>query len=230
MTTHDYNFWAALLIGFVSAGHCIGMCGGVVSVFSTNLPLHHRMSTRHKILYILSYNVGRILSYMSAGALIGYSVNYFAIKSSILLYTVQIFAGTMLIIIGLYLGNWLNLINKTELIGKYLWPFISPISKKFIPFKSPISALPFGMIWGWLPCGLVYSMLTWSAASGSALNGSLIMLGFGLGTLPVMLSLGYFSQHINSFINKPIVRIIGALMIISYGSFMILKVILKFTY
>jgi len=228
MIASDYNFWAALLVGFFSAGHCFGMCGGIVGVFSTNLPLHHRMSPRHRLIYILTYNLGRIISYMSAGALIGYSISFFAVKSSIVLYSLQIIAGLMLIAIGLYLANWLNLIKKTEVIGKLLWPMISPLAQRFVPFKSPLSALPFGIIWGWLPCGLVYSVLTWSAASGSAINGALIMLGFGIGTLPAMISMGYFSQQLKILIKNNKVRIASALVIIAYGSIMIWVASLKF--
>lgn len=225
---NEYDFWAALVIGFLSAGHCLTMCGGIVGAFSTNLPLHHRMSPRHKILYILSYNIGRITSYVCAGALIGYSISYFSIKSSAVLYFVQFFAGFMLVAIGLYLANVINLIRKTEVIGKFLWPIISPFARRFVPFKSPLSALPFGIIWGWLPCGLVYSVLTWSAASGSAVSGGLIMLGFGLGTLPAMISIGYFSQQLNRFINKPYVRFTCAFIIIGYGLYLIYNVFMKF--
>lgn len=229
MIASEYNFWAALLVGFFSAGHCFGMCGGIVGAFSANLPLHHRMSPRHRITYILAYNLGRIISYMTAGALIGYSISYFAVKSSIVLYSLQLFAGLMLIAIGLYLASWLNLIRKTEVIGKFLWPLISPFAQRFVPFKSPLSALPFGLIWGWLPCGLVYSVLTWSAASGSAINGALIMFGFGLGTLPAMISMGYFSQQLKILIKNFWIRIASALIIMTYGGAMILTATLKFT-
>ena len=134
----------------------------------------------------------------------------------------------MLVSIGLYLANWFNLVRKIEVIGKKLWPLVSPIANKFVPFKSPISALPFGMIWGWLPCGLVYSTLTWSAASGSAASGALIMLGFGLGTLPALFSMGYFSQQLKTLLANKYVRVISALVIIGYGLFMITKTLLRF--
>ncbi|MGB0897940.1 MAG: sulfite exporter TauE/SafE family protein [Psychrobium sp.] len=225
---NDYDFWAALTVGLLSAGHCFGMCGGVVGAFSANLPLHHRLSQVHRIQYVLAYNIGRITSYCIAGALIGYSVGFFALKSSILLYILQLVAGFMLVSIGLYLANWFNLVRKIEVIGKKLWPLVSPIANKFVPFKSPLSALPFGMIWGWLPCGLVYSTLTWSAASDSAASGALIMLGFGLGTLPALFSMGYFSQQLKTLLANKYVRVISALVIIGYGLFMITKTLLRF--
>jgi len=228
MISPEYNFWAAMMVGLLSAGHCFGMCGGVVGAFSANLPVHHRLSGRHRILYLLMYNLGRISSYTFAGALIGYSVGYFALKSSIALYVLQMIAGILLISIGFYLANWFNLVRKIEVVGKAFWPLISPLAKHFIPFKSPLAALPFGIIWGWLPCGLVYSTLSWSAASGSATSGALIMLGFGLGTLPALLSMGYFSQALKKLLSHRLVRLVSALIISLYGMSMVIKSGLRF--
>jgi len=228
MMSNEYDFWAALLIGFLSAGHCFGMCGGIVGAFSANLPIHHRLSSRHKVLYLITYNSGRILSYITAGALIGHSVSYFALKSSLFLHSIQVISGLMLIGIGLYIANWHKVIRFTEKLGSVFWPYISPISSRFVPFKSPLSALPFGFIWGWLPCGLVYSTLTWSAASGSALNGGLIMLGFGLGTLPAMLSMGFFSEYLKTVMSNSWIKIASALIIICYGSSLIISEVTRF--
>lgn len=217
----NYDFYAALLVGFLGGGHCLTMCGGIVSVFSANIPIHHRTSLRYRIPYLVSYNLGRIFSYCLAGALIGFSIQFFAIKSHIILQLLQLLAGIVLILLGLYIGRWFNGITKIELVGKFGWRYISPLAKKFIPFKHPLSALPFGMIWGWLPCGLVYSTLTWAAASGRPDSGALIMLGFGLGTLPAMLALGIFSERLSTLLNHSLFRTIAALLIIMYGLNMI---------
>ncbi|NRA53392.1 MAG: sulfite exporter TauE/SafE family protein [Gammaproteobacteria bacterium] len=216
-----YDFFAALVVGFLGGGHCLSMCGGIVGVFSANIPIHHRINLRFKLPYLLSYNCGRILSYCTAGALIGFSVQFFALKSHVILQLMQLAAGTMLVLLGLYIGRWFNGLTKVELIGKRGWQFISPWAKHFIPFKHPFAALPFGMIWGWLPCGLVYSTLTWAAASASPTAGALIMLGFGLGTLPAMLAIGVFSQQLASLLNHRLFRSVGALVIIIYGLKMI---------
>jgi len=216
-----YDFWAALMVGFLGGGHCLSMCGGIVGAFSANIPIHHRASLRFKLPYLLSYNLGRILSYCIAGALIGFSVQFFAVKSHIVLQLMHLVAGTMLVLLGLYIGRWFNGITKIERIGQFGWRFISPLAKRFIPFKHPLTALPFGLIWGWLPCGLVYSTLTWAAASASPSAGALIMLGFGLGTLPAMLAMGVFSQQLASLLNHKLFRSIAALVIILYGLNMI---------
>lgn len=212
----QFNFYAALLIGLLSSGHCIVMCGGVVSVLSANIPLHQNHGSM-RFAYLLSYNLGRILSYCMAGALLGYSFSYFGVKSHIIFQAMHLLSGLMLILIGLYIGRWLNAISHIEQLGKSLWKVLAPVAKRLIPFKSPLSALPFGLVWGWLPCGLVYSTLTWSAASGTALDGAAIMLGFGLGTLPTMITVGFVSSKLKSLLQNNFVRSISAMIIIGFG-------------
>ena len=213
----SYDFYAAMVIGFLGGGHCLAMCGGIVGAFSANIPIHHRLSLRLKLPYLLCYNIGRIFSFCVAGALIGFSVQFFALKSHLVFYGMKIFAALILILLGLYIGRWFNGVVKLEVIGKLTWRYIAPCAKYFIPFKQPLSAFPFGIIWGWLPCGLVYSTLTWAAASADPISGAKIMLGFGLGTLPTMLSLGIFTQYLNQLLNHGVFRTIAAILILSYG-------------
>lgn len=212
----QYNFWAALLVGFLSSGHCVVMCGGVVGVLSANIPLHHNHGIM-RLMYLSCYNVGRILSYCIAGALLGFSIGFFALKSNILFSALQLLSAIMLIGIGLYICQWVNFISQVEKLGKGLWRVIAPFANRFIPLKSPINAIPFGFVWGWLPCGLVYSTLTWSAASASAFDGALIMLGFGLGTLPTLLAIGVFSAKLNSLLTSMIFRQLAGIAIIVFG-------------
>ena len=225
--SNSFDFFAALLVGFLGGGHCLTMCGGVGGIFSANIPSHHRLSLRFKIWYLLSYNSGRIASYCIAGALIGYSVEFFALKSHYILDILKLTAGIILVLLGLYIGRWFNGLLKIELIGKFIWPHISPLARRFLPFKNPAWAFPFGFIWGWLPCGLVYSALTWSAASASYTSGALIMLGFGLGTLPAMLAMGLFSQYLQKTLNHFIFRSIAAVLIISYGIQMVFMAVVS---
>jgi len=212
----DFNFYAALLVGFMSSAHCIVMCGGVASILSANIPLHHNGWTM-RLFYQLAYNLGRISSYCIAGALLGYSFGFFAVKSHLVFTLLQLVSGVMLILVGLYITQWLNIIVYVERLGKGLWSLLSPLAKRLIPFQSPAGAVSFGIIWGWLPCGLVYSTLTWSAASGSAAQGALIMLGFGLGTLPTMLAVGFVSGYLKSLLEMKIIKYISGLVIIIYG-------------
>lgn len=131
-----------------------------------------------RLAYLLNYNLGRILSYVIAGALVG---GLLATTSELgagkhAIAGLRLVAALLMIALGLYLAGWWQGILLLERLGARLWPRLKPLAGKFLPFTSPVQALLFGMVWGWLPCGLVYSMLTWSAAAGSAGGGALIML------------------------------------------------------
>lgn len=217
MTT-QLDAWAALLIGLLGAGHCIAMCGGVAAAFSMAIPAEQR---RWQWLYLLSYNGGRILSYSIAGALVG---GVFAGLAEVsmgkqALVTLRLLAGVMMILLGLYLARWWFVLLHLEKLGNGLWRHLKPLAGRFIPFKSPLAAFPFGMIWGWLPCGLVYSALTWSAVSGGALEGARVMALFGLGTLPTLLALGGLAGQLRHWLNHPRFRQASGILLILYGLF-----------
>jgi hypothetical protein len=105
----------------------------------------------------------------------------------------------------------------TEKLGKRLWPIIQPLSKRFIPIRNIKDAFFVGMVWGWLPCGLVYSALIWASLESSILGSMLIMLSFGLGTLPAMLATGLFAQKFNQFVKKIWFRNAAGSMMIAFG-------------
>ncbi|MEW6992259.1 sulfite exporter TauE/SafE family protein [Colwelliaceae bacterium 6441] len=211
----DLDFLSAFIIGFLGGGHCIAMCGGITTMLTTALP----QQNASKLPYLLSYNFGRIFSYATIGAIAGYSGSL-AVKSlGFPILTLKFIAGTFLILLGLYIGQWLMWLTKIEFIGKKLWQVISPLSKKLLPINSVNKSLFLGMLWGWLPCGLVYSTLTWSLASGSAMNGGLIMTFFGLGTLPALLTVSLGIANIKHILHHSLFRKMTALSLILYGIF-----------
>jgi len=108
-------------------------------------------------------------------------------------------------------------INQIERLGKHVWKFLSPYSARLIPVSSPKKAIGLGALWGWLPCGLIYSMLTWSLASGNAKNGALIMTFFGLGTFPALLIMSYSFIKAKTLLSHPVFRKFMALSLIFYG-------------
>ncbi|GEM80626.1 sulfite exporter TauE/SafE family protein [Vibrio superstes] len=212
----NIDWLGAFLIGLAGAGHCMGMCGGIASAVALN-------GRQSSFQITLLYNFGRISSYLVIGALVGgtvaSSVNVF--DSTHFLTVLRAIAAVMILLLGLYLAQWWNGLLKIEKMGQYLWKFLSPVATKMIPLRSPWYAYPFGMVWGWIPCGMVYSMLSWAAVSGSATNGLLIMGCFGLGTLPAMILIGAGSAKYSQFFRSPIVRrIIGSLMI-AYATYSI---------
>ncbi|MGR5238911.1 sulfite exporter TauE/SafE family protein [Vibrio alfacsensis] len=208
------DFIGAFMIGLVGAAHCMGMCGGIASLLSMGTSNHTPSSS-----IPLFYNFGRLASYAVIGALVGGMVSGLSELSGLTqsLAWLRLIAALFMILVALYIAKWWQGLLVIEKAGQYIWKFISPAGKSLLPLKSPLHALPFGFIWGWLPCGLVYSALTWSAVSGSAINGGLIMLAFGLGTLPSMVAIGYGANHFKKLQNSFIFRNISALILIAYG-------------
>ncbi|WP_231875596.1 MULTISPECIES: sulfite exporter TauE/SafE family protein [unclassified Oleiphilus] len=201
---------SAFMLGFLGSAHCLGMCGGLASA----LGLH--TSSSNKASFLLSYNLGRVISYCIAGLIVG-SLGFWLSKQLAALEVLRYLAATMLILMGLYLGQWFNGILWAEKLGSKLWPLIQPLSKRFMPIKSIKDALVVGMVWGWLPCGLVYSALIWASLEASIFGSALIMLAFGLGTLPSMLSSGLLAQKLSATIRKRWFRSSAGAMMTLFG-------------
>lgn len=213
----NLDLYAAFLIGLMGAGHCVGMCGGVAAAITIGMP--ENTTNTKRWVYLLNYNIGRLTSYTIAGALIGAALAGLSTLNGTTnpLVYMRLFAAIMMIILGLYIGQWWFGLTSIERIGQKFWRYISPLATTLLPLKSPVKALPFGFLWGWLPCGLVYSTLTWAAVSGSALNGAAVMLAFGLGTLPAMLAIGGFADKLKTWLKNRVFRRISALLLIAYG-------------
>ncbi|WP_018981793.1 sulfite exporter TauE/SafE family protein [Salinimonas chungwhensis] len=192
---------SAFLIGLAGGLHCLGMCGGIASALRLAVP-----ADASHWPYTLSYNAGRIFSYTVAGAVAGgigqMSSEYVPFTGPLL----ALLSGFMLLAMAAYLGRWWMGLTRLEHAGQVVWRRIQPLSKKFIPFSSPLASLPYGIIWGWLPCGLVYSTLTWALASGGAIEGAQVMLCFGLGTLPALIATSLGAHWLVTTLRQPAVR------------------------
>ena len=104
-----------------------------------------------------------------------------------------------------------------EAAGGGVWKRLQPLFKKLVPIQTVPQAFAAGMVWGWLPCGLVYSVLIAAVASGSALQGGATMLAFGLGTLPNLLLMGLFASQLQRFLARRGVRLAAGLIIVALG-------------
>lgn len=212
----NIDWLGAFMIGLLGAGHCIGMCGGIASAVALNGP-------RQKVRVSFLYNLGRISSYLVTGAIIGG-----AVASGVQLFgfgqgltVLRAIAAVFILVLGLYLTGWWNGLLQLEKLGQGLWKKLSPLAGKLLPLKSPLYAYPVGFIWGWIPCGMVYSMVSWAAMSGSAINGLLIMGAFGLGTLPAMLLVGTGASSLLAFLRKPSSRKVFGIIMILYAFYSI---------
>ncbi|MEW6513195.1 MAG: sulfite exporter TauE/SafE family protein [Pseudomonadota bacterium] len=202
---------ALFIVGLLGGGHCAGMCGGIVGALSLQSP-----QGGAAVLVHLAYNFGRIGSYVLAGLLAGLlgqaAGNLLALQN--VLYLV---ASLMLIAMGLYLLGITQFLAPLERGGQALWQCIQPLTKRFLPVRGVAQALPLGLLWGWLPCGLVYSALTTALASGSAGKGALLMLAFGLGTLPNLLLAGLLLARFRRFAQARATRVVSGLLVLAYG-------------
>lgn len=193
------------------------MCGGIVGALTVSLPMEIRQNPRTLFEFLVTYSLGRLLSYSVAGFLAGMSgsflVNTFSLQEhhARILFTLS---TLILLGIGLHIAGWLPAISRLEKIGARLWNLIEPVAQSLLPIQNKTQALFLGFLWGWLPCGVTYSVLIWSALLGNALSGTLAMTSFGLGTVPGILLASYFSGRFYRFQKKTLKRGIGILIIL----------------
>ena len=215
----DPGYLALFLVGLLGGTHCVGMCGGIVGALSMGAPARWSM--------LLAYNAGRIFSYTVAGAIAGAlgaaSLGFDGpLPVRLILYSL---ANVMLIALGLYLIGVSQALAFTERAGQQLWRRIQPLTRRFLPAKTPGQAFPLGVLWGWLPCGLVYSALVSSLSAGSVERGATLMLVFGLGTLPNLLLAGIVLARLNEFVRHRWVRLFSGLLVLSFGLYGMLGLI-----
>jgi uncharacterized protein len=208
----------ALAVGFLGSTHCIGMCGGIVGALNAGLPPFHARSKLLRLTYNLLYNAGRILSYAVAGGIAGYvGAQSSAMALDVIVPVGEIIAGVFLVALGLYIGGWGHALVWLERGGQYVWRYIQPLGQPFLPVRSPPHAFGLGLVWGWLPCGLVYSALTLALLSSSAVEGATVMLVFGLGTLPAMLAAGQAAEYLKALMQRTTLRRGAGMAVMLFG-------------
>jgi len=189
-----------------------------MGALSLSLPADIRNNRLHSSLYISAYNLGRISSYAMAGALAGaFGVEILSglgLEQGSAHQVLRVAGVIFIVMIGLYLGGWFPQLVRLEKLGQPVWQKIQPLAHRLMPIKTPVQALLYGMLWGWLPCGLVYVVLLMSITAGSALQGALMMAVFGLGTLPSMLSAGVMLGWVRKLAQSTRARQIVAVLLI----------------
>ena len=210
---------SVFLMGLLGSVHCLGMCGGVVAMLTAGLDPEVKSNPKKVALFHLNYNIGRILSYILMGLVFGLlgAMLSQTLQMNLFDKALRIFSGVLMIMVGLYIANWSSGIHIIEKIGAKFWAILQPLSKRFLPIKDLKGAFFTGLLWGGIPCGLVYSALSFAIISGSAAQGGLIMLAFGLGTLPSLLIMASLSSQLMNLIKKPWVRKTSGMLIIGLG-------------
>jgi len=224
-------FAAALLpvfvVGLLGSVHCAGMCGGIVGALSVapgaarGVPV--RLVTARApmagVANVLAYNTGRIGSYMAAGAVAGgLAQGAHALAGLPALQAGAYWlANLMLAALGLYLMDAWRGLARIEAGGRLVWRGVAPLLRRVGPLDGPGRMFAAGALWGWLPCGMVYSVLVTAMLSGSAARGALVMLAFGLGTLPMLLGLGLVGARLRAWMADVRVRRAAGLLVLGFG-------------
>lgn len=208
----ELDYLALFLAGLLGGGHCAGMCGGVVAAFSAQLP------AGPKLPYHLGFNLGRLLGYMLIGAILGgvAGITALAQMQSVKM-GLFVAANLLLIALGFYIAGWSRWLTHIERIGQPIWQRIQPLLRRFLPIRSVWHTPVIGFLWGWIPCGLVYTASLAALSTASAVNGAGVMLAFGLGTLPNLVLIGLFASRLMKFLNYPGVRPCFGMLIIALG-------------
>lgn len=214
MISESLSLGAAFMLGILGSTHCLGMCGGIMSALTMGC---QKSGARAVFFILLSYNVGRISSYMLAGLIVGLLGLWLQNLHTDIGLVLRVVSALLLILMGFYLTGWWMALTVLETAGGKLWKIIQPLGNRLMPVHSAGQAFMLGCLWGWLPCGLVYSVLAWSATSADLMMSIAVMLAFGLGTLPAVMATGVFARQVNVVLRQKSARLVTGLLIIFFG-------------
>lgn len=204
-----------LTMGLTSGAHCIGMCGGIAAALGFAVD-PQRTSLSQRLPVLLGYNFGRVISYSIAGGIVGWlggiGNQYFDWMP-----VLRTIAAVLLVMMAFYLAGWWHGLVRLEKLGSRFWRLLQPLGRKLMPVKGPWGALALGMVWGWLPCGLVYSALALAATTGNPASSALGMMIFGLCTMPAMLAGGIFSDQVREILQNRALRSVFALLLLGFA-------------
>jgi len=185
----------AFVTGLLGAGHCLGMCGGLVGALSLSASPNPGAWSFH-----LLYNVGRVATYTLIGALVGWLgsalayTDRFSEVTRILLLASDLF----IILVGLGTAGLLAGLNISKLDFPGPLRAMTAAVQRLRQLPPALSALPLGLLFGFLPCGYLYAVAITAAQSADVATGALMLLAFGLGTVPALLVIGTAAQWLGS--------------------------------
>ena len=199
---------SAFALGLAGAGHCLGMCGWIAAALN--------LGGQRNSAVTLSYHGGRIASYTGLGALLGFAAGSIDISAWTL--GLRYLAGVLLIGMGLSIAGWWHGMARLERAGAVLWQPVQKLSSRWLPVRHWRQGFALGLCWGLMPCGLIYSSLAWAATAQSAAASALMMLLFGLGTLPAMLATSLGADRLQGFLRRRGLKLVIAVLLLLSGA------------
>ena len=221
MAPIELTWISAFFVGFLGSTHCIGMCGGIVGALTLGAKRDPGAGAGSPLSYLIAYNVGRIATYAAIGAALGFigAQVFQATPSASAQLIARLISGGFMLALGLYLSGWWTGLATLERIGGKIWRRIEPVGRRLLPVNHPAKAFLIGLIWGWLPCGMVYAAAAWSLSAGSGANGAALMAAFGLGTLPMLFALGATARWLGAAVRRPAVRRTAGVLVLLMGTY-----------
>lgn len=215
---------AAFVTGLLGSAHCFGMCGGLSGLFAVNASV---VSVRAQLPFAFAYNAGRILSYTFLGFVVAMLGQTIVAAIPNIAAPVRFASGLLIVIVGLQVAFGWQFLAPVEKAGASIWKRIAPAAKGLLPVTSIPKALGLGLLWGWLPCGLVYSVLLLAATTANGISGGLVMIAFGVGTMPAMIMTGISASKLSQFMSRK--RLGAGLLIVLIGLLTLAMPVMKFT-
>jgi uncharacterized protein len=188
---HDLALGTAFIAGLLGSTHCVAMCGGLATVFGS------LRAGPAPAWQALVYQLGRVLTYGIGGSIVGGIGAVAGMAFEVSQWGAVLRLGTALVVVFIGLNIALGVSSRNRWLGAperwgaFVWRRLAPAARSRLPSRPAVRALALGLLWGWLPCGLVYSVLLAAVFAGSAAGGGATMIAFGLGTLPAMLGMTY---------------------------------------
>jgi sulfite exporter TauE/SafE len=190
---------AAFAMGFLGSAHCLGMCSGISGLFAVGATV---TSFKTQVPMAIAYNSGRVLSYAFLGVVVATAGGAAVTAIPGLVAPTRLVSGALIVIVGLQVAFGWRFLAPVEKVGAVIWKRIAPHAKGLIPADSFAKAAGLGLVWGWLPCGLVYGALLLAATTASPASGGLLMIAFGLGTMPAMIMTGLSASKLSAFMSR----------------------------
>jgi sulfite exporter TauE/SafE len=224
---HVISLTAAFATGIAGSGHCFGMCGGMAAAYGGKARRDVEGSpspAARALVQVVLYHAGRLGGYALLGAIAGAAGNLLlgAFDLLRLATMLRILTGVLIVVMGVRLLAGLAGLGFLEQGGARLWRHLAPAARRLAAGNGVAAALGAGLIWGWLPCGLVYSMLALAAATATPVMGGATLLAFGFGTLPAMLTSGLMAAQLSRILKSPRARPVAGVALVICGVWTVL--------
>jgi sulfite exporter TauE/SafE len=202
---------AALLLGLVASGHCMVMCGGITAALG--VATAKRADGRPRRTLLFGYQLGRIASYAVAGLLFGgIADGAIALLDTDGVHVALRVASALALVLGALVASGI-LRGPGHGIGRVLWTQLAPLGRRLLPVANMPRAFAFGMVWGWMPCGFVYTVLLIATASLDPWRGAATMATFGIGTAPALLAGSFGATRLGRFSGPNARRVVAGVLL-----------------